>query len=227
MPDQQVIAFDLFGTLLDLSVLDGFFREEFGGSRLRQEWFGEVQKLAFSITAMGEYENFSDITDAALRVVEERHRQKLSGMRRKRILRGLHELPPFPDVKSALRRLQSSGFRLIVLTNSGQKAAKQAIESCGLAGLFEEVLSAERVKRLKPAAEPYRMAAKKLGVKPRKLLLVAAHSWDIGGAVRAGCRACFVRRPEQVLDELTPEPDLVVSDLRDLAAQLVQTQQAA
>lgn len=222
MPGQNVIAFDLFGTLLDLSALDGNFREEFGGSRLRQEWFSEALKLAFSITAAVGYESFSDIAEAALKIVEERHQQKLSGSRRKRILRALRELPPFTDVKPALRRLQSGGAHLIILTNSGQKTAEQAIEWAGLADFFEEVLSAESVKRLKPAPEPYRMAAKKAGVKPRKLLLVAAHSWDVRGAMSAGCRACFVRRPEQVLDELTPKPELIVSDLRELSERLVQ-----
>ena len=71
------------------------------------------------------------------------------------------------------------------------------------------------------------MAAKKSGVKPRQLLLVAAHSWDVRGAMRAGCRACFVHRPEQVLDELTPKPYLIVSDLCDLVQQLVRGQKAA
>lgn len=56
---------------------------------MRQEWFAEVQKLMFSITATGGYETFPDITEAALKIVEERHQQKLSGGRRKRILQSL------------------------------------------------------------------------------------------------------------------------------------------
>ena len=46
-------------------------------------------------------------------------------------------------------------------------------------------------------------------------------------SIRAGCQACFLRRPEQVLDEITPTPTLIVSDLRELAAQAVQLQTAA
>jgi 2-haloacid dehalogenase len=129
----------------------------------------------------------------------------------------LLELPAFPDVKPGLERLKSNRLKLVVLTNSPEKAVKAAVESAGLAGLLDNVLSAEEVKRLKPAPEPYRMAAKKMGVKPRNLLLVAAHAWDVAGAMRAGCRAAFVRRPEQVLDELTPRPDFNVADLMELA----------
>lgn len=178
-----MIAFDIVGTLLDLSALDGTFRTEFGGSRVRQEWFAEVQKLMFSINAAGGYEGFSDIEEGALKIVEERHQQKLSDGRRKQILQSLRELPLFSDVKPALQRLRSGGFRLIVLTNSAQKSAKQAVESDGLTDLLDDVLSAESVKRLKPAPDPYRMAAKKSEVKTNKMLLVAAHSWDVRGQV--------------------------------------------
>jgi len=227
MTDQLVIAFDLVGTLLDLSSLDATFRSKFGSSRVRHEWFSEVQKLMFSITAAGGYEPFSDIAEAALNVIGERHEQKLSMMQRRRILQLLRELPAFPDAKPALGVLRSNGFRLVVLTNSAEKAAKQVIESAGLKELFDDVLSTEKVKRLKPAPEPYLMVVKECGVKPRKLLLVAAHSWDVRGAIRAGCRACFVRRPEQILDELTPKPDFVISDLHELADQLTRAKNAA
>ena len=51
-------------------------------------------------------------------------------------------------------------------------------------------------------------------------VLVATHSWDVAGAMCTGCRAAFVRRPEQVLDELTPRPDFNVADLIELAQAL-------
>lgn len=214
---QLVIAFDLMGTLLDLSALDEQFQAEFANVRVRQEWFSEVLKLALAITARGGYESFSDITEAALKIIEERHQHKLSGGERKKILDSLLRLPAFADVKPGLERLKSRGFKLVVLTNSREKAAKAAVKFAGLADCFDRVLSAEGVKRLKPAPEPYRMAAKETRVKPRNLLLVAAHSWDVAGAMHAGCRAAFVRRPDQVLDELAPKPSFYTADLIELA----------
>jgi len=220
MTKKQVIAFDMVGTLLDLSALDPRFLASFGRSDLRKEWFSEVLKLALSITAAGAYESFPDITDAALKVIEDRYQQELSSSQRKQILQGLRELPAFPDVKPALQALKSHDNELIVLTNSGKKSAKEALESAKLAHLFDGVLSSEDVKRLKPAPEPYLMAAKKSGVQPPGLLLVAAHSWDIRGALRVGFQAAFVRRPEQVLDELTPKPEFIVADMAELAERL-------
>jgi 2-haloacid dehalogenase len=220
MADRSVIAFDLVGTLLDLSALDPTFRSMFGDSHLRQEWFSELLKLAFATTAAGRYESFSDIAEATLRVIEDKHNQKLTGKQRKEILGSLRQLPAFFDVKPGLESLVSSGYRLVILTNSAQKSAKEASKAAGIAKFFDKIFSAEDVKRLKPAPEPYHMAAENAGVKTRDLLLVAAHSWDVAGAQHAGCRTCFVRRPEQVLDQLTPKPDFIVSDLAQLAEKL-------
>ena len=51
--------------------------------------------------------------------------------------------------------------------------------------------------------------------------LVAAHSWDITGALSAGCRAAFVARPGMVLSPLGPRPDIVGPDLAAVAEQII------
>ena len=50
-----------------------------------------------------------------------------------------------------------------------------------------------------------------------RLRLVAAHAWDIVGALRVGCSAAFVARPGKVLYPLGPQPDIVGSDFRSVA----------
>jgi len=51
--------------------------------------------------------------------------------------------------------------------------------------------------------------------------LVAAHAWDIAGALAAGCAAAFVARAGKVLSPLGEQPDVVAGDLREVAAQIV------
>jgi hypothetical protein len=72
--------------------------------------------------------------------------------------------------------------------------------------------------RLPAHPEPYRMAAARLA--PADVLLIAAHAWDVTGARAAGCQAAFVARPGKVPDPLADPPDLVVTDLDDLATRL-------
>jgi FMN phosphatase YigB (HAD superfamily) len=107
----------------------------------------------------------------------------------------MQELSPHPEVPAALGRLRDAGLRLAALTNSTRQVAQAQLANAGLAELFEQILSADQVGRLKPAPEPYRMAAEALGVPVGQLWLVAAHGWDVAGALAAGCRAAFVARP--------------------------------
>ena len=135
-------------------------------------------------------------------------------------------LPPHPEVVENLSRLRDAGIRLAALTNSTQQVADAQIENAGLQGCFEQVLSADTVKRLKPAPEPYRLAADSLGVEIGQIQLVAAHAWDIAGALRAGCAAAFVARPGMVLNPLVEHPDVVGADLREVADQIIELESA-
>jgi len=100
----------------------------------------------------------------------------------------LRRLPPFGDVKPALEQLHAQGFRLAALTNSGAPAAKEMLKNAQVAELFEQIISADSVKRLKPAAEPYQMAARELGVEIGFMMMVAAHSWESPGPRRPGAK---------------------------------------
>jgi len=224
---KPVIVFDLVGTLLDLSAFDPLFERAFGDSKLRREWFSEALKLAHATTAMNHYREFSKITEAALKVVEERYQRRLDDAQREEILRTFKTLPPFCDVQDSVVSLRNNGFRIVVLTNSKKQAAEEMLKHAGILQHFDRVLSADSVQRLKPAPEPYRMAAHELNLEPESVLLVAAHSWDVAGAIRAGCQACFLRRPEQILDEITPTPTLIASDLQELSTRVLQLQTTA
>jgi len=136
----------------------------------------------------------------------------------------MRELPPHPEVAKSLEKLREAGLRMATLTNSTREVAEAQMENSGLRGYFEQILSADAVKRLKPAPEPYMMAAEGLGVEIGQVRLVAAHSWDVAGALRAGCAAAFVARPGMVLDPLVERPDVVGVDLREVADRILEVE---
>jgi 2-haloacid dehalogenase len=68
------------------------------------------------------------------------------------------------------------------------------------------------------------MAAAELEVEVQRLRLVAAHAWDVAGALRAGCLAAFVARPGMVLDPLAPAPDVVGPDMTEVADALLRSE---
>jgi 2-haloacid dehalogenase len=219
-----VCVFDVNETLLDLAALDDRFERLFGDRGVRQAWFGQLLQSAMVATITGAYSDFGTIGRAALEMTAARLGVELSDDDREAVVGGMTRLPAHPEVPGALDRLAVGGLRLAALTNSTERVATAQLEHAGIADRFQAVLSADAVRRLKPAPEPYRMAADRLRVEPGQVLLVAAHAWDVAGALRAGCRAAFVARPGKVLDPLVEPPDLVVDDLAELADRLLADQ---
>jgi 2-haloacid dehalogenase len=218
---RPVLTFDMNGTLLDISALDGIFADHFDTHFARREWFDELIKLSMVATITGEYSDFSVLAKAALAAVAERHGKRVTEAAETQIMSTVRALPSFPDVKPGLQKLKDAGFRLVVMTNSPLASAEHSIKNAGLNLLFEKVMSVDAVKKFKPAPEVYRHAAKEAGIDIGNLMMVAAHAWDTTGAIRAGGHAAFVKRPGQALDPASPQPDLVVSDMEELAAQLL------
>ncbi len=136
------------------------------------------------------------------------------------IVDGMRTLPPHPEVRGAMERLRAK-FRLVALTNSTKDVAEAQMRNSGLRDFLEAVYSADEVRALKPAAAPYRMVAERTGVPIGDVRLVAAHGWDIAGALAAGCRAAFVARPGAVLYPHGPLPDVSAPDLAGVADALL------
>ena len=117
--------------------------------------------------------------------------------------------------------LRNAGLRLATLTNSPPDVLKDQLTNAGLIDLFERTLSVDSTQRFKPAPETYRYAATELGVETSDLRLVAAHDWDIAGAMRAGCAGAFVARPGMVLGPLQMRPDIIGADLRAVSEMIL------
>jgi len=217
----RVCVFDVNETLLDLRALDPLFERLLGRPELRRAWFAQLLQSALVSVVTGPYVDFGRIGRAALAMVAEQEGIALPADAGDEIMAGLRRLPPYPDAAPALARLRDAGFRLASLTNSVEAVAVEQLTNAGLAPYFEAILSADEARRLKPAPEPYRMAAERLGVPIDGLRLVAAHAWDVVGALRAGAAAAFVARPGMVLDPLGPRPDVVGRDLVEVAEQIV------
>ncbi|HWJ31944.1 MAG TPA: haloacid dehalogenase type II [Gaiellaceae bacterium] len=217
----RVIVFDLNETLLDLSAMDPAFQQVFGAAEVRKLWFKQVLELFLTATVIDAYRPFSELTDAALEMIALQRGVRLTADDKARVHAAMQALPAHPDVRPSLERLKGAGLRLATLTNSGEKTARHHLEHAGLTELFDAVLSADAVQRYKPAREAYEYAAKQLDVKLRDIRLVAAHSWDVAGALRAGCEAAFVARPEKVLDPTGTQPEIVGRDLAEVADRIL------
>jgi 2-haloacid dehalogenase len=213
----RVQVFDVNETLLDLAAMDPHFQRIFGDPGVRVAWFTQMIQSALVATVTGAYRQFGAHAMAALEMTAEQAGVTLADDDKEAVAAQLRRLPAHPEVAGALRRLRGAGLRLAALTNSTEEVARAQLEHAGLIDAFELVLSADTVGRLKPAPEPYRMAAERLEVAVGNVRLVAAHAWDVAGAARAGCATAFVARPGKVLDPLVERPEIVGNDLVEVA----------
>jgi 2-haloacid dehalogenase len=216
----MVIVFDVYGTLLDLRALDPCFQSIFGTSYSARQWQGEVVQYAMALSLTGTFREFGDVAGDVLKTAAAARGPQLRGGDIRDIRTGLKSLPPFPDARRALARLHAAGHRLAALSNSGPSALRKGLRNAGLDRFFEQALSVAEVKRYKPDLEVYRFAARRLGVRPRQMMMVAAHPWDLMGAARAGCRTALIRRPDVAPFAGGPKPDIIADDLDDFAARI-------
>jgi 2-haloacid dehalogenase len=216
-----VLAFDVNETLLDLRALDPLFDDVLGDAALRPQWFATMLQLSFVGGLTAHYVDFSTAQRAALRMTAARARKDLSTGAIETVVDAMRRLPAHPDVPQALTRLRDAGLRVTALTNSVLDVARAQLSNAGLIDRFEAIFSADEVRALKPAPEPYRMLAERCGVDISDVCLVAAHAWDVSGALAAGAQAAFIARGGATPSPLGAQPDLIGADLTEVADALL------
>lgn len=217
----KVIAFDVNETLLDLRALDPHFEELFGSAALRPQWFGQMLQLAFVGGLTGSYVDFGTAQRAALKMLAARQGTEINDAAAAEMVDRMRSLPPHPEVAEALTRLTGTSLRVVALTNSTADVAADQLANAGIRDLFDGALSADTVRALKPAPAAYELVARACDVPLSQVRLVAAHAWDVSGALAAGAQAAFVARPGMVVSPLGPQPDIVGANLSEVVERII------
>lgn len=220
----RILVFDVNETLLDLAALAPHFERVFGDRTILREWFNQVIQYAEALTLAGDYRNFGDVARAALEMTAEANAIRLSGDEAQQIIGGIRNLPAHPDAAEGLNRLKTARFRMVTLTNSPLAVVEAQLRQANLQQYFERNFSVDTIRKYKPAPETYRMVAAELGVQTNQLRMIAAHAWDVGGAMRAGCAAAFVARPGKAVFPLFPKPDISGKDLSDVSEAILRAE---
>jgi 2-haloacid dehalogenase len=213
----KVLVFDVNQTMLDLNALRPHFVRVFGDGKALDEWFSLLLHYSLVVTVADAYADFATVGRAVLEMLASTKGVKLSSEDSTQILQGVLKMPAYPDVPESLKRLRAAGFHMVTLTNSAPSAVKAQLQNAGLTQYFDEAISVDSVHRFKPDLEVYRSAAAHLGAKPRELLLIAAHPWDVFGAMKAGWQGAFVARNGITPFPLGPKPTINGPDMKAIA----------
>lgn len=219
-PRPDIVVFDVNETLLSLSSLRPGFAEVFGTADLIGEWFARMLHGSVVSNELDNYRSFGTIGTEALLMLAHKHGIDLSRERAEGVVAGMRRLEPHPDVIPALESLRTAGFQTATLTNGSNEAATAQLDHAGITPLLDERMTVDEVRVFKPARVVYESAAERFDVDVSKMLMVAAHDWDVAGAAAAGCQTAFVTRPGVSWSLPGEPPGLVVEDLAHLVGAL-------
>jgi 2-haloacid dehalogenase len=208
----RAVILDVNETMLDLRALDPLFADWFGDSAVPEAWFAQTLHYAMTLAATRTFRNFGEVGTAALTAVAQQRGVALPEGAPSRLREKVLRLPAHADVAPALHILREAGLVTAALSNNPRPVVEEQLRHAGLSLHFDEIMSADDAQVLKPAAEVYRFASERLGLVPAAIWMVAAHGWDVAGAMRAGLRGAFVARPGQRPDPFT-RPEIVGEDL--------------
>ena len=226
----NTLAFDLFGTVLDLggslSGPAGRFLAEHGSSvsaaafwddwRNRQR-LEQYQDNLYMLGHSGYRETCRRSFVYCLRL----HGVEFDYADVDRFMAVYEDLRPFDDAVQGLKRLAESGeFTLVVLSN-GEQTYLERMAGNNVGIPFDHVISVEKAGVFKPHPAVYRTAARLLGKASGELMMVSSHSFDVTGARASGFRAGYVNRYDLPNEESPYLPDFEVDDFHQLADQLL------
>jgi 2-haloacid dehalogenase len=226
--DIDLVVFDVLGTLVN----------EPGGLH------NSVREMA----PAGSADHVDDLVDMWLSHVADQQREMLDGRRPyansdvvdreaaelvatkcgvtdaaaiERLATAERRLDPWPDTIEALERL-AQHFPLVGLSNASRATLIRLNAQAGLR--WHYLLSAEDAQSYKPAPDVYRLVVDVAGGAPERVLMVAAHAWDLRGAQALGLRTAYVQRPVGDPPLATDSFDYHTASLADLVAVVLDRQ---
>lgn len=110
------------------------------------------------------------------------------------------EIATTPGAHEVLRALRDARVPVAICTSSGRDTATRKLRATALDALVEVVVVAEDVTRLKPAPDPYLLAARRLGVAPDRCLAFEDSAPGARAALAAGMHTVLVPGLSDVSD---------------------------
>jgi 2-haloacid dehalogenase len=215
------IVFDVNETLLDLQTLEPTFERIFGQKSAMRLWFANLLMYSAALTLADRYVPFTDIGSAVMKMLADTQGIKIGDADKEELTERFSTMPPHNEVPAALRKLRAAGFRLFTLTDNLLAVQTRQLEHGGIVDLFERRFSADGAKHHKPSHHAYAYVEEELGAEPSRFCLVACHTWDTLGAEAAGWEAALIKRTGNDVLGVGPQPQIVGSDLNDVADQLI------
>jgi 2-haloacid dehalogenase len=216
----KAFIFDAYGTLFDVhSVLRGDGANLMGDlEALSQLWRRKQLEYTWLRALMERYEDFWQITEAALRSAVRELSIPATDRQLERLMQAYLCPAAFAEARSALEALK--GSPLAILSNGSPKMLEAAVRSNGMESYFTEIISVDRVKTYKPSPRVYALGPQLLNLSAEEILFVSSNLWDAAGAKAYGYLVCWCNRSGAEIEDRGFAPDFTVRGLDQIAEHL-------
>lgn len=212
-------VFDAYGTLFDVNAAARAVAAEPGQEAFAAVWqdvsaHWRAKQLQYTwIRALtGQHTDFWQVTQDGLDWALEKAGQTDTDLRAR--LLGLYfNLAAFAEVPAMLAALKAAGMNTAILSNGSPPMLKGAVDSAGVGGVLDDVLSVETVGIFKPDPSVYGLVTDRFGCARDEVLFVSSNGWDATSARAYGFRVLWVNRAGEPLDRLPDAPDRIATDL--------------
>ena len=216
-------VFDAYGTLFDVSAAARQAAEEPACAALKDHWADlanawRLKQLQYSwlraITRA--HMDFWQVTQDGLDWALESCGLDGDAALRQRLLDLYWQLQAYPEVPDMLAALKQAGMQTAILSNGSPDMLDGAVQSAGLDGVLDAVLSVETVGVFKPDARVYDLVGARFDCANAEVLFVSSNGWDAAAAAGYGFRAAWVNRAAEPMDRLPWKPAHILSNLTDI-----------
>ena len=224
----KYLAFDIFGTVMDLTgsltgPVDDFLASQ--GSRMSGEAFyadwrdrQRIEQYQDNLLMLG-HSGYIETCRRAFVYCLKKHNVSHTDEAVREFMKTYEALQPFDDAIQGLRML-AKRYKLVALSNGEQWYLEELLRN-NVPITFDAIISVDQVGAFKPSPGIYRKAVQRLGCEPGEIMMVAAHSFDILGAQACGFRAAYVDRYGLPTEVSEYQPDIIVDDFVELASELL------
>jgi len=220
---QTVLAFDVYGTLIDTHGIVVKLREFVGGAaeEFSRVWRDKQLEYSFRRGLMRTYENFGVCTSQALDYASAYLGVGLTADQKAALMTEYRSLPAFNDVLESLVGLRADGHSLFAFSNGTADAVETLLLAAGVRDMFDGVVSVDDCQTFKPNPDVYEHLLNATATSASETWLISSNPCDVIGAVSSGLRGVWVRRfPESTFDPWGIEPTITISSLSALGDQV-------
>jgi 2-haloacid dehalogenase len=198
----RAFVFDAYGTLFDVHSVVLRNADNITGdlNAFSILWRQKQLEYTWLRALMEHYEDFWNVTEAALRSAVRQLRIEATDAQLDRLMQAYLLPSAFPDVKPALESLK--GVPLAILSNGSPKMLESAVRHNGLDSCFAEIISVDQVRTYKPSPQVYARGTEILCVPATEILFVSSNWWDACGAKAFGYMVCWCNRSAAKMEHL-------------------------